>query len=98
PHLCPLSLHDALPISMPRHCRSRHDSLVGGGLFTCLLPWLRVSRRTEVRFSPRGRRVSERRLFVLGFAKCLRDVSTHVCDYHARSEEHTSELQSRFDL
>src|SRR5207249_9965225 len=88
PPLSPLSLHDALPISLGRHldpdqvdgrpCEPRLHTQVG-----VFLGREELSRNRMVR--------------VLHLDSALPQ-HLHRPDHPARSEEHTSELQSRFDL
>src|SRR5699024_12649845 len=82
PAVDPLSLHDALPISSPAW-------RIGFGLSYCDLwaDWPVGSRR-------RGRQIAHHP----GFPSSTRVLLAYRGRRHHRSEEHTSELQSRFDL
>src|SRR5699024_12784494 len=82
--LSTLSLHDALPISSADWSLVRKKSIPQGVLF---FVW------------SAGRLVGIRLHFALLRKKNRRTVSVRrlACSY-MRSEEHTSELQSRFDL
>lgn len=68
---------------MPRDRRLGYDPLVGGGLFDRFFTWIAVFRWIEIRFSSRCRCATERRLFLLGLAKCLRHVSAYVRNHYA---------------
>src|SRR5207249_12107934 len=78
-----LSLHDALPISRARRLRPR-----------------RGPRRQGDRRPPRFRPARRRRGRALALRSCGRRGKEHPSPGAgcSRSEEHTSELQSRFDL
>src|SRR5699024_12116605 len=82
----PLSLHDALPISVPR---PSHDGTTRGR--RCAGPRFRArsaaSAPPRLPRDPNTRAPAARRWSALGTE-----------DLRIRSEEHTSELQSRFDL
>src|SRR5207249_10402254 len=89
PHLYTLSLHDALPISSPnRPSRDRGSAwdTTGPVAARCIRQFPgSLARNPECETpSPRGRDISIRSA----------DVVTDL----NRSEEHTSELQSRFDI
>src|SRR5207249_11427688 len=83
PAIYPLSLHDALPI----YCRSpwRPRSTRSPGSWT---RWRGTSRAIR---PSNGRREA-------GKGKRERNPEARDARQQARSEEHTSELQSRFDL
>ena len=68
--------------AMPGHRRAGHDRLVGGRIFARIFAQLSVYRWIKVRVSARSRCEAELGLFLLGFAGCLRDVSTDVRDHH----------------
>src|SRR5207249_10502685 len=79
-----LSLHDALPISSAGSPAQFQDALRSGARST--------TRSTLDRLLPRRYNRS-------AFSSCSRSEShRHEAARHTRSEEHTSELQSRFDL
>src|SRR5699024_12819469 len=90
PPLCLLSLHDALPILAAR---------TGGSRVTDR-PTMRATRQNRVRHHE-----SHKRSLPAIAEQCSRAcTTTRTCIPHnqqltrSRSEEHTSELQSRFDL
>src|SRR5206468_10997480 len=92
PEVYTLSLHDALPI-----CGSDTSLLIGQALADHALDRLggalrvrHVERRTLV--------VAEVEFAKVALEVLLRDVVVHAVDPALRSEEHTSELQSRSDL
>src|SRR5207249_9670003 len=90
PHSSPLSLHDALPISGSRLRCGNRDVSISHRLRDATLPIASVRLECELPFL---RVVVRDRL----------DVLSVTADYplridEDRSEEHTSELQSRFDL
>src|SRR5699024_11295450 len=83
PHseLYPLSLHDALPISLcSRFCPK--------WVLYCTLTWAAPARKGVQRHGPRSGPAGPQPPALPAGAELLR----------RRSEEHTSELQSRFDL
>src|SRR2546423_2262631 len=71
------------PGAMPRDCRLGHGTVVGSRVFTRVFGWLSIHWRIEVCVSAWGRFAAELRLFLLGFAECLRDVPTDVRYHHA---------------
>src|SRR5207249_12213479 len=83
PDLYTLSLHDALPISP----RPRSSKMRTGSSFPCTCTQS-SSRTVYARSSFNAARA----------ALSVRSVTTICVPYSLRSEEHTSELQSRFDL
>src|SRR5690606_40565029 len=84
PELYPLSLHDALPISLPRYRRS-----------DCPTPRLRPSSMR----SSHGRRGCRRTHRSRGRPVTTTRTSSRMSESRTpRSEEHTSELQSRENL
>src|SRR5207247_11008407 len=85
-HIYPLSLHDALPISRPCQPRNHSPSIDGhSGSHTpqrCLLSSIRRDGRN----------------FCLSSSGIDPSLPVRTLVYESRSEEHTSELQSRVDL
>src|SRR5207249_10482986 len=84
PEIYTLSLHDALPISRMRSRRAFHERMVS--------PFTRTIRSPNLRLASAS---------VPGGSACAATESISVLassGVPARSEEHTSELQSRFDL
>src|SRR5699024_12119630 len=82
--MCLICLHDALPISpvRPMDCRIASSSQVSNNLWEVY--WAPRSA-----WNTRSSGTSPRRVWAMRSARSTRP---------ARSEEHTSELQSRFDL
>src|SRR5699024_12370312 len=91
-HLCTFALHDALPISNP-HVRELIDGehvqmLVYGEKITCDV--------LIIRHPPI---LKDRQQYVPDVdAGCIRVIANQTPKKEYRSEEHTSELQSRFDI
>src|SRR5207247_10183860 len=95
PAISPLSLHDALPIfpSLSRQslCRPPPKSVPAG--FSLVLP---IRRRRIARSHPRP--TSPCQLPPGRISRQGTCASVPLGGVHCRSEEHTSELQSRVDL
>src|SRR5206468_11496384 len=91
--LSPLSLHDALPIY---HIRSVCDRVAAAG-YAAVAPALfdRIEPGFESGYSPGEISAAMRFVQNPDFGAFLRDTSAAIGE---RSEEHTSELQSRSDL
>src|SRR5699024_12180509 len=85
--LHPLSLHDALPIYVNWRCPSGEVDIVAAR--DGALVFFEVKTRTSTRFGHPLEAISAAKL-----ARMRRVAGAWL----ARSEEHTSELQSRFDL
>src|SRR6266436_7809815 len=62
--------------AMSRDCGPSDDPLVGGRLFSRFFTWVALHRRIQICISPWSRCATEQRLFLLGFAECLRNVPT----------------------
>src|SRR5207249_10795639 len=91
--LSPLSLHDALPICRPAQAVQADDMIIRGTLQSLGNALDRETRLGSRHRRRRGRDAGE----IAGRAR----VVTHrvaTLFRGTRSEEHTSELQSRFDL
>src|SRR5690349_24017801 len=86
PRVDPLSLHDALPIS--RRSRAAANAPGGSGDATTM-PFARCHRAGRVHYAERGESRPDQYPFLLIHGAGASS---------ARSEEHTSELQSRRDL
>src|SRR5207248_11796695 len=94
---CPLSLHDALPIFVAARLRRLQAGGVGDDVGPELEGQLAVALAELVRLPVAGQRraaVDDHGLAALLHAPQLERLARR----HARSEEHTSELQSPYDL
>src|SRR5262249_5636688 len=69
--------------AMSRHSRGGHNTLVGRGGLPRFFGRVSLYWGTKVCISARGRCATELRLFILGFAECLRDVSIDVRYHYA---------------
>src|SRR5207249_12004016 len=94
----PLSLHDALPISEDWHAKLQKAPIPNATLTIAVgIPADLLRRRPDVR---RAERQAAAQSALIGVAEAQfypRIALTGSFGY-SRSEEHTSELQSRFDL
>src|SRR5207249_10145798 len=91
-----LSLHDALPIFHEEYARARAPGRLGHIGETLLGPTLIAfgSEAQKKRFLPPIVRGEE--LWCQGYSEP--NAGSDLANVQTRSEEHTSELQSRFDL
>src|SRR5699024_12483392 len=89
-----LSLHDALPICFMKKYRlsASHVLLASASLIVVMIVCLGIYQYCRAHVA------LKQQIFTISYKEEIPTSSAYYFEGQARSEEHTSELQSRFDL
>src|SRR5207248_7727877 len=97
-HISTLSLHDALPIYFSFKARNRQGETVSGERAADSRQALALTlRREQIFLLEAQEKKTTKRSFEFGGNPTAKDVAVFTRQF-SRSEEHTSELQSPYDL